>query len=252
MKEVQSDQFALQNIAFFGRSAEYLCELFDIKDIKSLEGKKVLDCPGGPSGLNKYFKDHQIHCVSVDPLYKLDSEAAAKLGERDVDNCLQLINSDNKAKLETKFTNFADVSHNVRKIFIADYELGKAEGRYVVDQLPQLSFKDQSFDVVLSSHLLFLYAPKSVGGITADEHTPLNYQWHLDSVFELMRVAKQEVRIARCSRFDTYFYEHRLELHPWAKRIIDELHAKKIKTELIETPLHGPIISATYMLRIVL
>ncbi|MDI9358000.1 MAG: hypothetical protein QM528_03525 [Phycisphaerales bacterium] len=252
MNEIQPEKFALQNIAFVGRTFKQLCELFDIKDIKSLEGKKVLDCPGGPSGLNRYFKDHQIHCVSVDPLYNLDIKDVSNIGKRDVDLCDNSLHAVEKvSKIPVSFDFFKE-SHNARQVFIDDFELGKAEGRYVVGQLPKLSFKDKSFDIALSANLLFLYAPKSVGGISADENTPLDYQWHLDSILELMRIAKQEVRIGACAHFRSSFYENRLELHPWTKRIIDELHDKKIKTELVKTPEHTPRESETYMLRIIL
>ncbi|MDI9358001.1 MAG: hypothetical protein QM528_03530 [Phycisphaerales bacterium] len=251
MKEVQSEKFVLQNVAFLGRTFKQLCDLFNIQEIKSFEGKKVLDCPGGPSGLNKYFKDHQIHCVSVDPLYNLDIEDASKIGKRDVDLCDTSLYADEICKRLVSFDFFKE-SHNARQVFIEDFELGKAEGRYVVGHLPKLSFKDKSFDIVLSANLLFLYAPKSVGGISADENTPLNYQWHLDSILELMRLAKQEVRIGGCAHFYSSFYENRLELHPWTKRIIDELHGRKIKTELVKTPEHAHRKVETYMLRIIL
>ncbi|MCP9912927.1 methyltransferase domain-containing protein [Cyanobium sp. BA20m-14] len=37
--------------------------------------------------------------------------------------------------------------------------------RYLAASLPNLPFADQSFDLVLSGHLLFSYAPCSAGGL---------------------------------------------------------------------------------------
>ena len=66
--------------------------------------------------------------------------------------------------------------------FLADFEAGQAQGRYVTARLPELPFSDRRFDLALCSHLLFLYSPQ------------LNYDFHLAALQELCRVAT-EVRI---------------------------------------------------------
>ncbi len=66
--------------------------------------------------------------------------------------------------------------------FLADFEQGKDEGRYLVQSLPRLSFADQAFDLALCSHFLFLHG----------EH--LNLEFHLAAIWEMLRVAG-EVRI---------------------------------------------------------
>ncbi|WP_199736669.1 class I SAM-dependent methyltransferase [Fibrisoma montanum] len=67
-------------------------------------------------------------------------------------------------------------------LFLDDYDTGMAEGRYQYQQLPTLSFADQSFDLALVSHLLDLYSAH------------LSEDIHLQSIRELLRVAR-EVRI---------------------------------------------------------
>jgi len=67
--------------------------------------------------------------------------------------------------------------------FIKDYDNGKKDGRYIHNELPKLEFKDNSFDLLLSSHFLFLYS----------EHFDL--QFHIDSILEMCRVSNKEVRI---------------------------------------------------------
>jgi hypothetical protein len=67
-------------------------------------------------------------------------------------------------------------------LFLADFDQGKAEGRYVTASLPSLPFEDGHFDLALVSHLLFLYSEQ------------LDFHFHLVAIQELLRVAK-EVRI---------------------------------------------------------
>jgi ubiquinone/menaquinone biosynthesis C-methylase UbiE len=66
--------------------------------------------------------------------------------------------------------------------FLDDYELGKRNGRYIDAGLPALPFADNSFDLALCSHFLFLYSDQ------------LSKQFHLQSIHEMCRIAR-EVRI---------------------------------------------------------
>jgi hypothetical protein len=65
------------------------------------------------------------------------------------------------------------------RAFLADYDAGKAEGRYLNESLPALPFADGSFDLALSSHLLFLYS------------AALSLDFHLAAIREMLRVAKE-------------------------------------------------------------
>ncbi len=44
------------------------------------------------------------------------------------------------------------------KKFLADYETGKKEERYLLHSLPNLDLSDNQFEVCLCSHFLFLYS----------------------------------------------------------------------------------------------
>ena len=50
---------------------------------------------------------------------------------------------------------------NALNCFLDDY--GRKNGHYVHGELPVLPFPDQVFDIVLSSHFLFVYASKHEG-----------------------------------------------------------------------------------------
>jgi ubiquinone/menaquinone biosynthesis C-methylase UbiE len=66
--------------------------------------------------------------------------------------------------------------------FLASYEKGRMQGKYVPGELPYLPFANQTFDLALSSHFLFLYTDN------------LTFDFHINAIREMLRVA-QEVRI---------------------------------------------------------
>jgi ubiquinone/menaquinone biosynthesis C-methylase UbiE len=66
--------------------------------------------------------------------------------------------------------------------FLASYEQGKTRGRYIAGELPDLPFADQTFDLALSSHFLFLYTDY------------MTFAFHVAAIREMLRVAR-EVRI---------------------------------------------------------
>ena len=63
--------------------------------------------------------------------------------------------------------------------FLADYDAGREEGRYLNRSLPSLDFPDDSFDLALCSHFLLLYS---------DE---LSAEFHAEAVKEMCRVARE-------------------------------------------------------------
>ena len=66
--------------------------------------------------------------------------------------------------------------------FLSDFEQGLEEGRYIAAELPNLPFADNTFDLALCSHFLFLYS----------DHLDLDF--HIQAITEMLRVAS-EVRI---------------------------------------------------------
>ncbi len=61
--------------------------------------------------------------------------------------------------------------------FLADFDRGKAEGRYLPIELPNLPFDERQFDLALCSHLLFTYSQQ------------LSVQFHCQAMLEMCRVA---------------------------------------------------------------
>ena len=63
--------------------------------------------------------------------------------------------------------------------FLADYALGRQEGRYVAGSLPSLPFTEATFDLAVCSHFLFLYS----------EH--LSAAFRVEAIREMLRVARE-------------------------------------------------------------
>ena len=81
------------------------------------------------------------------------------------------------------------------KLFLADFDKGKQQGRYVAASLPALPFADKQFSLALVSHLLFLYSAQ------------LGLDFHLASLVELLRAAR-EVRVFPLSNLDRQWSPH--------------------------------------------
>jgi len=103
--------------------------------------------------------------------------------------------------------------------FIKDYDNGKKEGRYIHQELPELSelsFENDSFDLVLSSHFLFLYS----------EHFDL--QFHIDSILEMCRVSKKEVKVFP-------LFDLKNQKSEFLEPILKILRTKGFETKIIKT-----------------
>src|SRR5690606_28158710 len=75
-------------------------------------------------------------------------------------------------------------------------DMRKSSDRYVPVTLPSLPFKDAEFDILLSAHFLFMYADR------------LDYQFHISTLNELLRVTKEEIRIFPVVDLEGKRYKH--------------------------------------------
>jgi SAM-dependent methyltransferase len=175
--------FTLDKVVPWGRSYQEYLDMFALTEA-DLQGL-ILGCGDGPASFNAELTERGGQVVSVDPLYAFD---ATQINQRISETYATVIAQVNKNKESFFWTAIPSVEElgRVRMAamnkFLADYEAGKAQDRYIKGELPTLSFDDASFDLALSSHFLFLYS----------EHLSINF--HLDALLEMLRVAK-EIRI---------------------------------------------------------
>lgn len=174
--------FSKDKIWFLGRSYQEYLSMFHL-DHDFLKGQKVLDSAAGASSFTSWAWKNGFKSTATDVLYGEDVKSLREIFLNDFSTLLKL-HSGLDQKVDWGF--FKDSEKMIEdridtyNHFIADYE--KFRERYVPGRLPYLPFADNHFNLVLSSHLLFLYDDR------------LDYHFHLESIQEMLRVAK-EVRI---------------------------------------------------------
>lgn len=177
--------FELSSVAFFGRSLAEYARFFPL-DLEGLRGRAVLDVAAGPSAFTSAATRLGIRATAIDPLYGCPTDALAAHVRLDYARTVGQM----RAKPEIfrlKFFGSIDEAERDRRAaaaeFLADYEAGFLDNRYVGGALPRLPFADRSFDVVLCAHLLFIY------------ERLFDYAFHLAACREMVRVSRGEVRI---------------------------------------------------------
>jgi hypothetical protein len=145
----------------------------------------ILGCGDGPASFNAEWTARGGSVISVDPIYEFTGAEIQSRFDAVIDDIIANV----AATPERWVWDFQQSPQGLRKNrvaamarFLADYEHGKAAGRYQGKELPTLSFADDAFDLALCSHLLFLYT------------NLLSAEFHIASLRELCRVAK-EVRV---------------------------------------------------------
>ena len=174
----------LENVVPWGRNLNEYKNMFLLSN-KDLESK-ILGCGDGPASFNFEATKLNNNIISIDPIYKFSKKEI----QQRIDDTLSIISKqlkENQSDFVWKSIKSVDELIDVRLTamsnFIKDYDNGQKEKRYIYNELPKISFKSDTFDLVLCSHFLFLYS----------EHFGLEF--HINSILEMCRVSKKEVKI---------------------------------------------------------
>ena len=175
----------LENVVPWGRSLAEYARMFDLSD-GDLASKSVLGVGDGPASFNAEMRVRGRRVVSVDPIYVFSAEAIRSRVEATHPRLVQFAREHRDTFVWTAHITSPEHMGEVRlaamEKFLADYDAGRREGRYLAASLPELPFEDARFDLALCSHLLFLYTEQ------------LSLDFHLAGIVEMARVAR-EVRI---------------------------------------------------------
>jgi hypothetical protein len=148
-------------------------------------GQSILGCADGPASFNAGMTRQKRRVVSCDPLYEFTAAQIKQRIDATYDDVMEQTRH-NKDKfvwnLVTSLDELGRLRLEAMHDFLADYEAGKKERRYVPAALPDLPFAASTFDLALCSHFLFFYSDS------------LSHEFHQQAVDELCRVAL-EVRI---------------------------------------------------------
>lgn len=173
----------LDAVVPFGRSLDEYWQMFSLT--KANLSQKILGVADGPASFNAEATRLGINITSIDPIYQFRAAEILQRFNQVVDLIIDQVKATPNDWVWSYHHSADDLKHNrIRAIqtFLQDYDQGKQQGRYQIGELPHLQLNDNSYDLTLCSHFLFLYS----------DHYDL--QFHQAAIAEMLRVS-QEVRI---------------------------------------------------------
>jgi SAM-dependent methyltransferase len=175
--------FTLSEVVPWGRAFDEYVAMFQLTDDDL--GRSLLGCGDGPAAFNAELTRRGGRVVSVDPI---DAFSAAEIRQRIAatrDTVLAQMRQNVEDYVWTSIRSVDELGRvrmAAMENFLSDYEIGRAQGRYIPGELPGMPLGDRSFDMALSSHFLFLYSAQ------------LSADFHIRALMEMLRVAR-EVRV---------------------------------------------------------
>lgn len=144
----------------------------------------ILDCPGGASEFTARACGLGIDTIAVDPVYAQPPEEMVRRALVEVDRGSVHTAAGRDRYVWDRFRGSGWTSAGPRRV-------GRtlrggpppAPGTLPAGDLAPTPFAERTFDLVLSSHLLFTYADR------------LSLAFHLEALLDLHRVARGEVRV---------------------------------------------------------
>ncbi|WP_299413988.1 SAM-dependent methyltransferase [Acaryochloris sp. IP29b_bin.148] len=173
----------LDSVVPFGRSQDEYIKMFNLT-AADLE-RSILGVGDGPASFNAESTALGSQITSIDPIYELSGPQIQQRFEAVLDGIMDQIKATPEDWVWSYHSSPEDLRHNrikTMQTFLQDYERGKQEGRYQTAALPTLPFPDQTFELALCSHFLFLYS----------KH--YDAAFHQTSIRELLQIST-EVRI---------------------------------------------------------
>ena len=226
----QSTKLDLERIIFIGRTFEEYLDMLSLSEAE-LKGKRILDCPAGACSFTAVGNNSELNITAADIAYYHSNEDLYDKGIQDVEHAMEHMET---AKTNYIWDYFNDIEglrkHRLRALNDCAQDMIQSSKRYVPVTLPSLPFKDGEFDVLLSAHFLFMYADR------------LDYEFHIKTLTELLRVTKDEIRIFPLVDLEGKRYEH-------LDKIISYLTENGCSVEEVKVPYEFQV-NANSMLKI--
>ena len=173
----------LGDIIVTARPFDEYVAMFDLTDA-DLRAGPVLDCPAGASGFAHGARARGADVTAVDPVYAQPHADLVARARRDTAYGNEYVRMHPGTYAWGFFRDLDDhLARRMGAVEAFDADRRAHPDRYVTGALPSLPFAAGAFDLVVSSHLLFVYP----------DH--FDYPAHLAGVRELARVASGEVRM---------------------------------------------------------
>ncbi len=191
----------LDNVIFIGRTYD---EYIDMFNLENLDNKKVLDFPAGACSFSA-----KNNSYAADILYDQSYENLEIVGKKSINLIYKNIDWINNT---CTLSYYGDIFEHRREReealsgFLKDYN----KQRYSKQTLPNSTFKDKEFDLLLSAHFLFTYDDR------------FDYEFHKKSVFEMLRISK-ELRIFPLVDMNNSNLDKSRNFSPYLYRLLEEL-----------------------------
>lgn len=220
----------LDKVVLLGRTFEEYSRHFALEE-SALRDRRVLDVASGVSSFCAEANGRGIATTAFDQIYALAPETIQARCEPDLDAVTR-----NIVLAKTYKWDFYKSPEGMRsfrqrayQMFLADYGTHR-ERRYVAGSLPRLPFENHSFDLTLISYLLFVY----------DEH--FDYEFHKQSVREIMRVTTTEARFYPIVTFEA-------RRSPHLEHLQNDPDLGHLSFDLVQTDFEF-LIGSNYFLRV--
>ena len=175
--------FTLDKVVPWGRSYDEYVSVFGLsEDDLTL---RILGCGDGPAAFNSLLTKCGGSVTSVDPIYAFDAAQIRSLVAETYETVMTQARKnqgDYVWEAIPSVEQLGSIRMSAMENFLADFNAGKQEGRYIAGELPSLPFENGRYDIALSSHFLFLY------------NALLSAEFHLQALQEMLRVSR-EVRV---------------------------------------------------------
>lgn len=207
----------LERIVFIGRTYEEYIRMFDLLE-SDLIGKSILDCPAGACSFTAIANQLGGEVTAADIAYYYSEDELADKGAQDIAHAMSGVEKVQDNFVWNYFKSIEGLTEARNAALTASTkDRRQTPERYVPVILPDLPFADEAFDLTLSAHFLFMYSDR------------LDYEFHLETVKELMRVTRGELRIFPLVDLSCKRYKH-------LDRLIDDLVRQGFTAEELEVP----------------
>ncbi|WP_338119235.1 SAM-dependent methyltransferase [Paenibacillus polysaccharolyticus] len=207
MHQHEESGLELSQIVFIGRTFEEYMLMFDLTR-EELAGQNILDCPGGACSFSGQARKLGAHAVASDIVYQYGMNELGTKGFQDIEHTMKQIQAVQGMYVWDHFGTIEGLrQERLRAITDCVKDMREHPECYVATVLPELPFNDEQFDLTLSAHFLFTYADR------------LNFDFHVRTLLEMLRVTKHEVRIFPTVDLTGKRYEHMDELKVFLEKM---------------------------------
>ncbi|MFW9989516.1 MAG: hypothetical protein ACFFC3_12750 [Candidatus Odinarchaeota archaeon] len=178
------EKINLDKVALIGRTFDEYERIFRLNDFR-LKNITILDVGSGVSSFCAEASNRGIKVTAMDPIYDYNSSSLELKCSKDLDLIIEELNGVEYLYIWEIFRSKNDLKKHREKAykeFIKHYRDNKG-GLYISEKMPKTIFKSNQFDIIISSHLLFLY-----------DHI-FDYNFHKNTIKEMLRICSKEVRI---------------------------------------------------------